>query len=53
MYAINVLWGEPIREIWVHNQFYGYIITLLEGHYYADSVSVTMGDDNAVNLVIY
>ena len=53
MYAINMLWGEPIREIWVNNQFYGYIITLLENHYMADSVSVTMVDDNAVKLVIY
>ena len=53
MYAINMLWGEPIQEIWIHSQFYGYIITLLEGHYYTDSVSVTMVDDNAVKLDIY
>ena len=53
MYAINMLWGEPIREIWVHNQFYGYIITPLENHYYTDSVSVTMVDDNAAKLFIY
>ena len=22
----NMVWGEPIREIWVKNQFYGYVI---------------------------
>ena len=24
-WGFNDVWGEPIREIWVHNQFYGYV----------------------------
>jgi|GEM_PF-5735267 len=22
---MNQVWEDPIREIWVHNQFYGYV----------------------------
>ncbi len=51
-YNINMLWGEPIREIWVYNQLYGYIIILLKGHYMHDSVTVMVVDDNAVRLGI-
>ena len=53
MYNINMLWKEPIREIWVHNQFYGYVITQLKGHYAMDSVGVRVVDDNTVWLVLH
>ncbi len=51
MYNINMLWKEPIREIWVHNQFYGYVIIQLKGHYVVDNVGVRVVDDNTVWLV--
>jgi hypothetical protein len=43
---LNQVWGEPIREIWVHNQFYGYV-----SHYRRDIVSAEIVDENSVQLI--
>ena len=51
-YNINMVWGDPIREIWVHNQFYGYVIIQLKDLYMHDYVTVMVVDDNAVRLGI-
>ena len=44
---LNQVWGEPIREIWVHNQFYGYV-----SHYRRDIVSAEIADENSVQLIV-
>jgi hypothetical protein len=43
---INLVWGEPIREIWVDNQFYGYV-----SHRERELVSAQIIDENAVQLI--
>ena len=43
---INRVWGEPIREIWVDNQFYGYV-----SHRERELVSAQIIDENAVQLI--
>ena len=43
---INLVWGEPIREIWVHNQFYGYV-----SHRQRELVSAQIVDENTVQLI--
>lgn len=43
---LNQVWGEPIRELWVHNQFYGYV-----SHYRRDIVSAEIVDENSVQLI--
>ena len=42
----NLVWGEPIREIWVHDQFYGYV-----SHRERELVSVPIIDENTVRLI--
>ena len=44
---LNQVWGEPIREIWVHDQFYGYV-----SHYRRDIVSAEIADENSVQLIV-
>ena len=48
--STNRVWGNPIREIWVYNQFYGYVIHHQEGYFAQDLVSAMVVDDNAVQL---
>ena len=43
---LNQVWGEPIREIWVHNQFYGYV-----NHYRRDIVSAEIANENSVQVI--
>jgi hypothetical protein len=43
---INLVWGEPIREIWVHDQFYGYV-----SHRQREIVSAQIIDENTVRLI--
>ena len=42
----NLVWGEPIREIWVHNQFYGYV-----SHRERELVSAQIIDENTLQLI--
>ena len=42
----NLVWGEPIREIWVNDQFYGYI-----SHRERELVSASIIDENTVRLI--
>ena len=42
----NLVWGEPIREIWVHNQFFGYV-----SHRQREIVSAEIVDENSVQLI--
>ena len=42
----NLVWGEPIREIWVHDQFYGYV-----SHRERELVSAQIIDENTVRLI--
>jgi hypothetical protein len=44
--SIIRVWGLPIRELWVHNQFYGYV-----SHYRRDIVSAEIVDENSVQLI--
>jgi hypothetical protein len=44
-FGVNQMWGEPIREIWVHNQFYGYV-----SHQRSMMVAVYIVDENTVRL---
>jgi hypothetical protein len=44
--GINLVWGEPIREIWVHNQFYGDV-----SHRERELVSAQIIDENTVRLI--
>ena len=44
-FGVNQVWGEPIREIWVHNQFYGYI-----SHGQGMVVAAKIVDENTVQL---
>jgi putative SOS response-associated peptidase YedK len=39
------VWGDPIREIWVHNQFYGYV-----SHKKSAVVAAKIVDENTVFL---
>ncbi len=48
---INTVWGEPIREIWVNNQFYGYVIHYVVDHYIGGPLGVWVVDDNTVWLI--
>jgi hypothetical protein len=43
---INQVWGEPVREIWVNNQFIGYV-----GHRERELVSAQIIDENTVRLI--
>ncbi len=43
---INLVWGEPIREIWVHDQFYGYV-----SHRERELVNAPIIDKNTVRLI--
>ena len=43
---INTVWGEPIREIWVNNQFYGYI-----SHQPRELINAPIVDENTVRLI--
>ena len=45
---LNQVWGEPIREIWVHNQFYGYV-----SHNQAMLVAVKIVDEDTVQLTAH
>ena len=45
-----MVWGEPIREIWVNNQLYGYVITFEVDDYFAGPLAVSVVDDNTVFL---
>ena len=47
----NMVWGEPIQEIWVNNQFYGYVIYYVVDHHWAVSLGVWVVDDNTVWLI--
>ena len=48
---INMVWGEPIREIWVKNQFYGYVIIYeLDDPRGGGPLAVSVVDDNTVWL---
>ena len=42
----NLVWGEPIREIWAHDQFYGYV-----SHRERELVSAQIIDENTVRLI--
>ena len=44
-FGVNQVWGEPIREIWVHNQFYGYV-----SHQGGMLVAVNITDEHTVRL---
>ena len=44
--TINLVWGEPVREIWVNNQFFGYV-----GHRERELVSAQIIDNNTVRLI--
>ena len=41
----NRVWGNPIREIWVYNQFYGYVT-----HQPRELVAARIVDENTVRL---
>ena len=43
---INLVWGEPVREIWVNDQFFGYV-----GHRERELVSAQIIDENTVRLI--
>ena len=43
---INTVWGEPIREIWVNNKFYGYI-----SHQPRELINAQIVDENTVRLI--
>ena len=43
--GINLVWGEPIREIWVNNQFFGYV-----SHKPREIVSAQIVDERTVRL---
>ena len=44
---VNLVWGEPIREIWVHdNYFYGYVC-----HLQRELVGARKIDENTVRLI--
>lgn len=43
---INLVWGEPIREIWVNTQFYGYV-----SHRERELVSAQIIDVNTLQLI--
>ena len=43
---INLVWGEPIREIWVNNQLYGYI-----SHQRGELINAQIVDENTVRLI--
>ena len=47
---INMVWGEPIREIWVNNQFYGYVIHYEVDNNFVGPLAVSVVDDNTVFL---
>ena len=47
----NMVWGEPIQEIRVNNQFYGYVIYYVVDHHWAVSLGVWVVDDNTVWLI--
>jgi hypothetical protein len=42
----NLVWGNPIREIWVQNQFYGYV-----SHRQRELVSAEIVNENTVRLI--
>ena len=42
----NLVWGEPIREIWVNDKFYGYI-----SHQPRELINAQIVDENTVRLV--
>ena len=44
--GINLVWGEPNREICVHNQFYGYV-----SHRERELVSAQIIDENTLQLI--
>ena len=48
---INMVWGEPIREIWVNNQFYGYVIHYVVDQKIGGPLGVWVVDDNTVWLI--
>ena len=41
----NQVWGNPIREIWVNNQFYGYI-----SHEQRELIRAQIVDENTVRI---
>ena len=41
----NIVWGNEIREIWVHNKFYGYVT-----HQRNELVTARIVDENTVRL---
>ncbi len=43
---INTVWGEPIREIWVNNKFYGYI-----SHQRGELINAQIVDEYTVRLI--
>ncbi len=47
-FGVNQVWGEPIREIWVHNQFYGYV-----SHRQGMVVAAKIVDENTVRLTAH
>jgi hypothetical protein len=44
-WTTNRVWGDPIREIWVNNQFYGYI-----SHEQRELINAQIVDENTVRL---
>ena len=42
----NLVWGEPIRGIWVNNQLYGYI-----SHQRGELINAQIVDENTVRLI--
>ena len=48
-FGVNQVWGEPIREIWGHdNQFYGYV-----SHNQGMLVAVKIVDEDTVQLTAH
>ena len=50
---INMVWGNPIREIWVSNQFYGYVCNIrgmLVGAKIVDQNTVRLFDSGGNNF---
>ncbi len=48
-FGVNQVWGEPIREIWGHdNQFYGYV-----SHSQGMLVAVKIVDEDTVQLTAH
>ncbi len=43
---INLVWGEPIREIWVHDQLYGYV-----SHRKRELINAQIVDEDTVRLI--